>query len=98
MLCDHNRMSAYHSSIIGNAHLFKDKIVVDVGSGSGILAAWCALAGARRVFAVEYTDMASNAELVMKANKVDHIVTGTYDLQTRTAKQATHAYYFVLVF
>lgn len=75
MLCDHNRMNAYHSAIIGNAHLFKDKVVVDVGSGSGILAAWCALAGARRVFAVEYTDMASNAALVMKANKVDHIVT-----------------------
>ena len=75
MLCDHNRMNAYHSAIIGNAHLFKGKVVVDVGSGSGILAAWCALAGARLVFAVEYTDMASNAALVMKANKVDHIVT-----------------------
>ena len=75
MLTDHNRMTAYHSSIMGNADLFKGKTVIDVGSGSGILACWCALAGARRVFAVEYTDMASNAKEVMKANGVDHIVT-----------------------
>jgi len=51
MLADHNRMAAYHSSIIGNASVFKDKIVMDVGTGSGILAAWAAQAGARRVYA-----------------------------------------------
>ena len=38
MLTDHNRMAAYHAAIVGNADIFKDKIVMDVGTGSGILA------------------------------------------------------------
>lgn len=38
MLTDHNRMAAYHAAIVGNAHVFKDKVVMDVGTGSGILA------------------------------------------------------------
>ena len=32
MLADHNRMAAYHSAILGNASVFKDKIVMDVGT------------------------------------------------------------------
>ena len=51
MLADHNRMAAYHSAIMGNPNVFKDKVVMDVGTGSGILAVWCAQAGARKVYA-----------------------------------------------
>ena len=51
MLADHNRMAAYHAAIMGNAEVFKDKVVMDVGTGSGILAAWAAQAGAKRVYA-----------------------------------------------
>ena len=54
MLADHNRMAAYHAAIIGNADVFKDKVVMDVGTGSGILAAWAAHAGAKRVYASEF--------------------------------------------
>ena len=43
MLTDHNRMAAYHAAIVGNADIFKDKIVMDVGTGSGILAGECLL-------------------------------------------------------
>jgi protein arginine N-methyltransferase 1 len=75
MLADHNRMAAYHSAIMGNQDVFKDKVVMDVGTGSGILAVWAAQAGARKVYAIEYTDMAKHARTVMEANKVDHIVT-----------------------
>ena len=46
-----------------------------IGTGSGILAVWAAKAGARRVYAIEYTDMSKHAKEVMKANNVDHIVT-----------------------
>lgn len=74
MLADHNRMAAYHAAIIGNADVFKDKVVMDVGTGSGILAAWAAQAGARRVYAIEYTDMAKHARSVMEANGVADIV------------------------
>jgi len=75
MLQDHNRMAAYHSAILGNQEVFRDKVVMDIGTGSGILAVWAAQAGARKVYAIEYTDMAKHAEKVMKANNVDHIVT-----------------------
>jgi protein arginine N-methyltransferase 1 len=51
MLADHNRMAAYHSAILGNADVFKDKVVMDIGTGSGILAVWAAQAGARKVYA-----------------------------------------------
>jgi len=75
MLQDHNRMAAYHSAILGNQEVFRDKVVMDIGTGSGILAVWAAQAGARKVYAIEYTDMAKHAVKVMKANNVDHIVT-----------------------
>mmetsp|Transcript_50110 Transcript_50110/g.121414 ORF Transcript_50110/g.121414 Transcript_50110/m.121414 type:complete len:442 (+) Transcript_50110:137-1462(+) len=75
MLADHNRMAAYHSAILGNSDVFKDKVVMDIGTGSGILAVWAAQAGARKVYAIEYTDMAHHARQVMKANGVDDVVT-----------------------
>jgi len=75
MLADHNRMAAYHSAISGNPEVFKDKVVMDVGTGSGILAVWAAQAGARKVYAIEYTDMAKHARQVMVDNGVDSIVT-----------------------
>lgn len=74
MLADHNRMAAYHSAIMGNAHVFKDKVVMDVGTGSGILAVWAAQAGAKVVFALEYTDMALHAQKVVDANGVSDVV------------------------
>ena len=61
MLADHNRMAAYHSAILGNPDVFEDKVVMDVGTGSGILSVWAAKAGARKVYAIEYTDMANHA-------------------------------------
>jgi len=54
MLADHNRMAAYHAAIMGNPEVFKDKVVMDVGTGSGILAAWAAQAGAKRVYASKF--------------------------------------------
>jgi len=74
MLADHNRMAAYHAAIMGNSAVFKDKVVMDVGTGSGILAVWAAQAGAKRVYAVEYTDMAKHAQSVMEANGVADVV------------------------
>jgi type I protein arginine methyltransferase len=75
MLQDHARMAAYHAAIRGNADVFRDKVVLDIGTGSGILAVWAAQAGARKVYAIEYTDMAHHARKVVAANHVEHIVT-----------------------
>jgi protein arginine N-methyltransferase 1 len=53
-----------------NKRLFKDKVVLDVGTGSGILAIFSAMAGAKKVYAVEATDMAKNARKLVEANQV----------------------------
>ncbi|CAN7074292.1 unnamed protein product [Brassica oleracea var. botrytis] len=43
-------------------------VVVDVGCGTGILSIFCAQAGAKRVYAVDASDIAVRAEEVLKAN------------------------------
>lgn len=50
------------------------KTVLDVGTGSGILAIWSAQAGAKKVYAVEATTMADHARALVKANNLEHIV------------------------
>lgn len=46
------------------------QVVLDVGTGSGVLALFAAKAGARKVYAVEATDMAKHARTVVEANGV----------------------------
>ena len=68
MLMDHVRMRSYHSAILQNRELFEGKVVLDVGTGSGVLSLWAAQAGAAKVYAVEYTDMASHAKSLVEGN------------------------------
>eukprot|EP00061_Rhincodon_typus_P005905 g25983.t1 len=49
MLKDEVRTLTYRNSMYHNKHLFKDKIVLDVGSGTGILCMFAAKAGAKKV-------------------------------------------------
>ena len=51
-------MTAYYDSVRLNPRAFKDKVVLDMGTGSGILAIWAAQAGAKKVYAVEATYIA----------------------------------------
>ncbi|CAA6673394.1 unnamed protein product [Spirodela intermedia] len=46
------------------------KVVVDVGCGTGILSIFCALAGAKRVYAVDASEIAVQASEVVKANNL----------------------------
>lgn len=76
MLQDHVRMQAYYDAIQLNAERhFKGKVVLDVGAGTGVLSVWAAKAGARRVFAVEATGVASHAEALVKAQGLEGVVT-----------------------
>jgi len=74
MLMDHVRMRAYHSAIMQNKQLFEGKTILDVGTGSGVLSLWAAQAGAAKVYAVEYTDMAHHARRMVEANGLSHII------------------------
>ena len=51
-----------------------DSVVVDVGTGSGILAIWSAQASARKVYAVEATNVAEHARELVRTNGVAYIV------------------------
>ncbi|RDY02955.1 Protein arginine N-methyltransferase PRMT10 [Mucuna pruriens] len=74
MLCDRVRMDAYFNAIFENKHHFAGKTVLDVGAGSGILAIWSAQAGARKVYAVEATNMSEHARVLVKANNLQDVV------------------------
>lgn len=61
MLKDESRTKTYMNAILKNKHLFKDKIVLDVGCGTGILSIFAAKAGAKHVYAVDNSDIAFHA-------------------------------------
>lgn len=68
MLEDYVRTQLYRDAILNNPSNYKDKVVLDVGCGSGILSLFAAQAGARKVYAIEASNMAENAKVLVKAN------------------------------
>jgi predicted RNA methylase len=70
MLEDHKRTGAYYQAVMQNRRQFEGKVVLDVGTGSGILAIFAARAGARKVYAVEATAMAKFARTLVQHNGV----------------------------
>lgn len=82
MLEDHKRTGAYYNAVMQNRAQFQDKVVLDVGTGSGILAIFAAMAGAAKVYAVEATSMARHARRLVEHNKfkgVIEVVQGTIE-------------------
>ncbi|XP_021750563.1 probable protein arginine N-methyltransferase 6 [Chenopodium quinoa] len=74
MIKDHVRTSTYQNAILKHQHLIAGKVVVDVGCGTGILSIFCAQAGAKRVYAVDASDIAVQANEVVNANNLSDIV------------------------
>lgn len=68
MLKDEVRTRTYQMAIMENKHLFKDKIVLDVGCGTGILSMFAAQAGAKHVYAVDCSSIAQQAREIIKLN------------------------------
>eukprot|EP01054_Gregarina_sp_Poly1_P007482 Gregarina_sp_Poly_1__7481@NODE_416_length_8734_cov_134_157609_g338_i0_p4_GENE_NODE_416_length_8734_cov_134_157609_g338_i0NODE_416_length_8734_cov_134_157609_g338_i0_p4_ORF_typecomplete_len390_score55_90PrmA/PF06325_13/6_7e24Methyltransf_25/PF13649_6/1_1e03Methyltransf_25/PF13649_6/1_3e14Methyltransf_25/PF13649_6/1_7e03Methyltransf_31/PF13847_6/3_9e12MTS/PF05175_14/3_3e12PRMT5/PF05185_16/9_3e12CMAS/PF02353_20/1_8e10Methyltransf_16/PF10294_9/3e10Cons_hypoth95/PF03602_15/2_1e09Methyltransf_23/PF134 len=68
MLKDSVRTGAYRRAIVDNPHLFKDKIVLDVGAGTGVLSMFAAKAGAKHVYAIECSEICHLARKLVKHN------------------------------
>lgn len=75
MLKDTVRTKTYQNVIYQNTFLFKNKVVLDVGAGTGILSLFCAKAGAKHVYAVECSQMADMAKEIVEANNLSDVVT-----------------------
>ena len=61
--------------MMANADDFQGKTVMDVGTGSGILAYFAVKAGASKVYAVEASDVADRAAELMAANGLQDKIT-----------------------
>ncbi|KAG7225724.1 hypothetical protein INR49_012310 [Caranx melampygus] len=68
MLKDEVRTLTYRNAMYHNKHVFKDKIVLDVGSGTGILSMFAANAGAKHVYGGKVE------EVELPVEKVDIII------------------------
>lgn len=85
-------MDAYRNAVMRNPGCFENKVVLDVGTGSGVLAIWAAKAGAKRVYAVEATSMTKHAKKLAKQNGVGDVITfleGYMEKQTLPEKVNT---------
>ncbi|KAH0453134.1 hypothetical protein IEQ34_017458 [Dendrobium chrysotoxum] len=69
------RTRTYQNVIYQNAFIFKNKVVLDVGAGTGILSLFCAKAGAKHVYAVECSLMADMAKEIVQANGFSNVIT-----------------------
>ena len=75
MIADRPRTSTYRDFFLENSHLFKDKVVLDVGCGTTILSLFCVEAGAKIVYAVDQSESIINKarEIVFHNGKQDAI-------------------------
>uniref|UniRef100_M1AFL7 Protein arginine n-methyltransferase 1 n=1 Tax=Solanum tuberosum TaxID=4113 RepID=M1AFL7_SOLTU len=75
MLKDVVRTKTYQNVIYKNSFLIKDKVVLDVGAGTGILSLFCAKVGAKHVYAIECSSMADMAQEIVKLNGFSDVIT-----------------------
>lgn len=74
MLKDKVRTESYRDFIYQNPHIFKDKIVLDVGCGTGILSMFAAKAGAKKVLGVDQSEILYQAMDIIRLNKLEDTI------------------------
>lgn len=75
MMQDFVRTSTYQRAMLENRADFHDKVVLDVGAGSGILSFFAVQAGAKKVYAVEASSMAEHCQCLVDNNLLsDHVI------------------------
>ncbi|KFY84334.1 hypothetical protein V500_09395 [Pseudogymnoascus sp. VKM F-4518 (FW-2643)] len=75
MLKDEVRTRSYMNAIVQNKHLFKDKVVLDVGCGTGILSMFAAKAGAKHVIGVDMSTIIGKAKEIVEVNGLTDKIT-----------------------
>ncbi|XP_034273148.1 protein arginine N-methyltransferase 3 [Pantherophis guttatus] len=71
MLKDKVRTESYRDFIYLNPHIFRDKIVLDVGCGTGILSMFAAKAGAKKVIGVDQSEIIYQAMDIIRLNGLE---------------------------
>ncbi|CAF1323482.1 unnamed protein product [Adineta steineri] len=74
LLKDEIRTKTFRNAMINNRHLFKDKVVLNIGCGVGIFSLFAAKAGAKMVIAVEKSNVIEYAKRIIRANRYDKII------------------------
>lgn len=74
MLKDEVRTLTYRNAMYHNKHLFRGKVVLDIGCGTGILSMFAAKAGASKVIGIERSNIVEHAERIIKDNNLDSII------------------------
>lgn len=69
MINDEVWTTMYNNAIINNRHLFNNKNVMDIGSGTGILSLMCAKADSKLVYSIEASNIFKVAKKIFKENK-----------------------------
>uniref|UniRef100_A0A8C0HB70 Protein arginine N-methyltransferase 3 n=1 Tax=Chelonoidis abingdonii TaxID=106734 RepID=A0A8C0HB70_CHEAB len=75
MLKDKVRTESYRDFIYKNPHIFKGKVVLDVGCGTGILSMFAAKAGAKKVIGVDQSEIVYQAMDIIRLNNLEDTIT-----------------------
>uniref|UniRef100_A0A667W826 Protein arginine N-methyltransferase 3 n=1 Tax=Myripristis murdjan TaxID=586833 RepID=A0A667W826_9TELE len=75
MLKDKVRTESYRDFMYRNPEVFKDKVVLDVGCGTGILSMFAAKAGAKKVIGVDQSEIIYQAMDIVRSNQLEDRIT-----------------------
>jgi SAM-dependent methyltransferase len=74
MLSDYKRCTAYYQAMMDFNVDVRGKVVLDVGCGTGILSLYAAMAGAKKVYAVDASGIVTQARQVIKKNGYQDVI------------------------